>query len=42
MGKIPCEYIIWDVIPVIRKELVCCIINKFALSQKEAAEMKLS
>ncbi len=38
MGKIPCEYIIWDVIPVIRKELVCCIISKFALSQKEAAE----
>jgi len=38
MGKIPCEKIIWDVIPVIRKELVCCIVHKFELSQKEAAE----
>ena len=38
IGKTPCEYMIWDVLPVIRKELVCCIIHNFGLSQKEAAE----
>ena len=38
MGKTPCEYIIWDVLPVIRKEIVCCIVQNFGLSQKEAAE----
>ena len=38
MGKTPCEYMIWNVIPVIRKELVCCIVHNFGLSQKEAAE----
>ena len=38
MGKTPCEYMIWDVLPVIRKELVCCIVHNFGLSQKEAAE----
>ena len=38
MRKTPCEYMIWDVIPVIRKELVCCIIHNFGLSQKETAE----
>ena len=38
MAKTPCEYGIWDVLPVIRKELVCCIVQNFGLSQKEAAE----
>ena len=38
MGKSPCEHMMWNVIPVIRKELVCCIVHKFVLSQKEAAE----
>jgi len=38
MGKTPCEYRIWNVLPVIRKELVCCIVHNFGLSQKEAAE----
>ena len=38
MRKAPCEYGKWDVLPVIRKELVCCIVHNFGLSQKEAAE----
>ena len=38
MGKTPCEYGKWYVLPVIRKEIVCCIVHNFGLSQKEAAE----
>jgi predicted transcriptional regulator len=38
MVKTPCEYLIWDLLPIIRKELVCCIVHNFGLSQKEAAE----
>ena len=38
MRKTPCEYLIWDVLPVIRKELVYCIVYNFGLNQKEAAE----
>jgi len=38
MGKTPCEFILWNVRPVIRKELVRCIVHNFGLSQKEAAE----
>ena len=38
MRKAPCEYGKWDVLPVIRKELVCCIVHNFGLNQKEAAE----
>ena len=37
MGKIPCEYMIWQVFPVIRKELAKTMINHFGLSQKETA-----
>jgi len=36
--KAPCEYGKWDVLPVIRKELVCCIVHNFGLNQKEAAK----
>ena len=38
MEKTPCELMIWDLLPVIRKELVCCIVHNFGLSQKDAAE----
>ena len=38
MGKTPCEYGKWYVLPVIRKELVRCIVYNFGLNQKEAAE----
>ena len=38
MVKTPCENLIWDLLPIIRKELVCCIVHNFGISQKEAAE----
>jgi predicted transcriptional regulator len=41
MKRTPCEYVIWNGLPVIRKEIAACMITKFGLNQKEAAE-KLS
>ena len=38
MSRPPCELMKWKVLPVIRKELACCIVHSFGLSQKEAAE----
>jgi len=38
MKKTPCEYLLWHGLPVIRKEIAECMINKHGLSQKEAAE----
>ncbi|MBN1280944.1 MAG: Fis family transcriptional regulator [Candidatus Thermoplasmatota archaeon] len=38
MKRTPCEYIIWEGLPVIRKELAECMITNFGVSQKEAAE----
>lgn len=38
MLKTPCEYMHWQGLPIIRKELVITMINNFGLSQKEAAE----
>ena len=38
MKKTPCEEIIWNIIPVIRKMLACCIIHEHGLSQRETAE----
>lgn len=38
MRKTPCEYMLWNGIPAIRKELAERMINRFGLSQKEAAE----
>jgi len=38
MKKTPCEYIVWNGLPVIRKEIVKSMINDFGLNQKEAAE----
>ena len=38
MQKTPCEYMQWQGLPVIRKELVLSMINNYGLSQKEAAE----
>jgi predicted transcriptional regulator len=37
MEKLPCEKAIWDTIPVIRKEMACCMVNDFGLKQNEAA-----
>ena len=38
MRRTPCEYMMWNGLPVIRKEIATCMINNFGLSQKEAAE----
>lgn len=38
MSKAPCEYAVWKILPVIRKELACCMVREFGLTQKEAAE----
>ena len=37
MKKSPCEKAIWETIPIIRKEIACCMIHDFGLNQKEAA-----
>lgn len=38
MHRTPCEYMLWNGIPVIRKELALILIKQFQLSQREAAE----
>ncbi len=38
MQRTPCEYMIWNGIPSIRKELAETMIKQFGLSQREAAE----
>jgi predicted transcriptional regulator len=39
MYKTPCEYMLWEGLPIIRKELVKCMVNNFGLHQNEAAEV---
>ena len=39
MNKLPCEMAIWETIPIIRKEIVCCMVRDFGLNQKEAAKL---
>jgi predicted transcriptional regulator len=39
MKKLPCENAIWVTLPIIRKELACCMVKDFKLTQKEAAEL---
>jgi len=38
MIRTPCEYMMWNGLPVIRKELAESMITKFGLNQKEAAK----
>ena len=38
MKRAPCEYMMWNGLPVIRKEIAESMINNYGLSQKEAAE----
>ena len=38
MRRTPCEYMMWNGIPAIRKELAETMIKQFGLSQREAAE----
>ena len=37
MKRTTCEYMMWNGLPVIRKEIALCMINDFGLSQKESA-----
>jgi len=39
MLKTPCEYMQWHGLPIIRKELVKCLINNYGLNQKETAKV---
>jgi len=38
MKQTPCEYMIWNGLPFIRREIAESLIEDFGLSQKEAAE----
>jgi predicted transcriptional regulator len=38
MKRTPCEYVMWNGLPVIRKEIAETMITNFGLNQKEAAE----
>ena len=38
MKRTTCEYMMWNGLPVIRKEIAESMINDFGLSQKETAE----
>ena len=39
MKQNPCEYMIWNGLPSIKKELTKCIINNFGLNQRETAKL---
>jgi len=38
MRRTPCEYMLWNGIPTIRKELAETMIKRFGLSQRQVAE----
>lgn len=38
MNLMPCEFIVWHGLPVIRKKIVESMINKYGLKQKEVAK----
>jgi predicted transcriptional regulator len=38
MKHVPCEYIVWNGLPIIRKEITLSMINDYGLNQKETAE----
>ena len=38
MQRTTCEYMMWNGLPVIRKEIAGSMINNFGLSQKETSE----
>jgi len=43
MEKIPCEYIVWNILPSIRKEFAISLVRNYGLNQKQVAELlKLS
>ena len=36
--KTPCEIIVWDIVPVIKKEFAKNLVKEFGLNQKQTAE----
>ena len=38
MNQTPCEYIVWNGLPIIRRGLAKAMINRYGLSQKKTAE----
>jgi len=38
MKRTPCEYIVWNGLPVIRKGIALSMINDYGLNQRETAE----
>ena len=34
----PCEHVLWNVLPAVRKELAILLVKKHSLSQREAAK----
>ncbi len=39
MEKIPCEYIVWNVLPSIRKEFAKALMKNYGLNQKQVAQI---
>lgn len=37
MKRTPCEYIVWQGLPIIRKEIALSMVNDFGLNQTETA-----
>lgn len=35
--KMPCEIAVWNVLPVIRRELACAMVGEYGMSQTEVA-----
>jgi len=38
MNYTPCEYIVWNRLPIIRKEIALCMVEKFGYNQTETAK----
>ena len=39
MAKVPCEKIIWQILPAIRKEFAKSLIENYGLNQRQIAEL---
>ena len=39
MKKVPCEKAMWKILPIIRKEMACCMVLDHGLTQQKAAEL---
>ena len=39
MRKIPCEYIVWNVLPSIRKEFTKSLMKNYGINQKQVAKI---